>query len=89
MTKNEIVKNISAKTEINKELVIEIIDNFMQCVKTSIANGENVYLRGFGTFENVLRHEKNFHYAPGKYKLIPEHYEVKLKFSDEVKSNIK
>lgn len=89
MTKQDLVKIIADKTNVSKEQTTEIVECFMQCVKRSIANGENVYLRGFGTFENVLRHEKNFHYAPGKYKIIPEHYETRLKFSNEVKNVIK
>lgn len=89
MTKSELVKVIADKTNISKEQTLEVIENFMDCVKRSVSKGENVYLRGFGTFENILRHEKNFHAAPGKWILIPEHYEVRLKFSKNVKDVIK
>lgn len=54
MTKAEIVNEISLKTGTDKKEVLQIVEGFMDSVKTSLANGENVYLRGFGSF--ILKH---------------------------------
>lgn len=54
MTKAEIVNEISLKTGTDKKEVLQIVEGFMESVKTSLTNGENVYLRGFGSF--ILKH---------------------------------
>ena len=50
MTKADIVNEISKTTGIEKGAVLETVEKFMEVVKDSLANGENVYLRGFGSF---------------------------------------
>ena len=50
MTKADIVNEISKNSGIDKATVLESIEQFMNCVKVSLAKGENVYLRGFGSF---------------------------------------
>ena len=58
MTKAEIVAEIAAKTGIEKGAVQTVVENFMEVVKSSMANGNNVYLRGFGSFIIKTRAEK-------------------------------
>ena len=58
MRKADIVAAISQKTGIEKVAVIATIEEFMNTVKESLGEGENVYLRGFGTFEIKHRAEK-------------------------------
>jgi DNA-binding protein HU-beta len=50
MTKADIVTQISNKTGIDRNDVLAIVEGFMVTVKSSLENGENVYLRGFGSF---------------------------------------
>lgn len=50
MTKAEIVNEISRRTGIEKAAVLSVVENFMEVVKESVADGDNVYLRGFGSF---------------------------------------
>ncbi len=50
MTKADIVNKISKKTGIDKNTTLEFIESFMKIVKNSLIEGENVYLRGFGSF---------------------------------------
>ena len=54
MTKAEIVADISSRTGIDKQTVLTAVEAFMESVKDSLAQGENVYLRGFGSF--ILKH---------------------------------
>jgi len=50
MTKADIVKAVAASTGIEKTAVASAVEGFMDAVKNSLAQGEPVYLRGFGTF---------------------------------------
>lgn len=54
MTKAEIVKEIADKTGIDKRDVLVVIESLMDTVKTTMTQGEEVYLRGFGSF--IIKH---------------------------------
>ena len=58
MTKADIVANISEQSGIDKADVQAVVEKFMNEVKGSLENGENVYLRGFGSFINKTRAKK-------------------------------
>jgi DNA-binding protein HU-beta len=58
MTKAEIVSNISDKSGIEKADVLAAVEAFMEEVKNSLEKGDNVYLRGFGSFIIKTRAEK-------------------------------
>lgn len=58
MTKAEIVNEIHLRTGTERKEVLQIVEGFMESVKTSLSNGENVYLRGFGSFIVKHRAEK-------------------------------
>ncbi len=58
MTKAEIVSKISEKTGLEKAEVLVTVESFMKEVKDSLENGNNVYLRGFGSFIVKKRAEK-------------------------------
>ena len=49
MTKAEIVAKISDKTGVEKKEVLAIVEAFMSVTKTTMCEGKNIYLRGFGT----------------------------------------
>lgn len=58
MTKADIVNEIAKTTGIEKAVVLSVVEQFMTVVKDSLAHGENVYLRGFGSFIVKTRAEK-------------------------------
>ena len=58
MTKADLVSNISDKLGIDKADVQATIEKFMKEIKVSLEKGENVYLRGFGSFIVKKRAEK-------------------------------
>ncbi|MCM1110341.1 MAG: integration host factor subunit beta [Clostridium sp.] len=58
MTKAEIAQEISKSTGLDRAEVVTVIERFMEVVKDSLAHGENVYLRGFGSFIIKTRAEK-------------------------------
>lgn len=58
MTKADIVSKISQQTGIEKPVVLKTVEALMEAVKDSLIDGENVYLRGFGSFVIKKRAEK-------------------------------
>ena len=58
MTKADIVSNISDQLGIDRADVQATVEKFMKEVKVSLEKGENVYLRGFGSFVIKTRAEK-------------------------------
>lgn len=58
MTKADIVAKISEKLGMEKGDVQATVENFMEEVKGSLQKGNNVYLRGFGSFIVKTRAEK-------------------------------
>ncbi|MBQ2993276.1 MAG: integration host factor subunit beta [Alistipes sp.] len=58
MTKADIVSEIAKKTGVEKVQIQTIVEAFMEEVKESLSNNENVYLRGFGSFIIKKRAQK-------------------------------
>lgn len=74
MTKAEIVNKISAKTGIDKTTVLMAVEAFMDTVKESLSNEENVFLRGFGSFILKKRAQKVArNISKNTTIVIPEH----------------
>ncbi|WP_187264487.1 HU family DNA-binding protein [Pontibacter beigongshangensis] len=58
VTKAEVISEIADKTGIDKTDVQSTIEAFFKVVKDSMANGNNIYVRGFGSFVNKKRAKK-------------------------------
>lgn len=54
MTKADIVNEVAKSTGIEKTAVQTVIEASMESIKASLAKGEPVYLRGFGSF--IIKH---------------------------------
>ena len=94
MTKTDIVNEISEKTGIEKIVVQTTVEAFMKSIRTSMTEGKNVYLRGFGTFVVKKRAEKiGRNISKNTTVVIPAHFIPAFKpakvFSDRVKRNVK
>ena len=74
MTKADIVKEIANKTGIDSKVVLQTIEAFMTIVKEQMANEENIYLRGFGSFITKQRAAKTArHISRNTTLIIPAH----------------
>lgn len=74
MTKADIVVEIAKTTGIDKAAVLSMVEQFMIVVKDSLAHGENVYLRGFGSFVRKTRAEKTArNISKNTTLIIPRH----------------
>ena len=74
MTKADIVNEISRSTGLDKAAVLATVEKFMEVMKDSMAEGNNVYLRGFGSFIIKTRREKTArNISKNTTIIIPEH----------------
>ncbi|WP_443937019.1 HU family DNA-binding protein [Pedobacter sp. MW01-1-1] len=94
MTKADIISEISTKTGIEKVDVQETVEAFFKVIKSSMIGGENVYVRGFGSFVVKKRAQKTArNISKNTAIIIPEHFVPSFKpakvFVDKVKSNSK
>lgn len=58
MTKAEMVREIADKTGVEKQVVMQIVEGMMERIRNSMINGEEVFLRGFGSFIIKRRAQK-------------------------------
>lgn len=58
MTKADVISQIAEKTGIDKADVSHSIEAFFNIVKSSMSSGQNIYIRGFGSFVNKKRKKK-------------------------------
>lgn len=94
MTKADIVAEISDETGLERADVQKTVEVFMDTVKKSMSNGQNVYLRGFGSFVVKKRAEKTGrNISKNTTIIIPAHNIPSFKpaktFVEEVKNNVK
>lgn len=90
MTKAEVVNEISRSTGLDKDSVLQTVEQLMVVIKDSLANGENVYLRGFGTFAIKKRAEKTArNITKGETVIVPEHNIPFFKPSPDFKDMLK
>ena len=90
MKKADLIHQISEKTGVPKVDVLVSIESFFTNVKQALADGENVYIRGFGSFITKKRAAKiGRNIKKNTSVFIPEHYIPAFKpakeFTDEVK----
>lgn len=94
MTKAEIVADIANKTGIEKVAVQATVEAFMETLKNSMITGQNVYLRGFGSFVIKKRAEKTGrNISRNTTIIIPAHniptFKPAKSFVTRVKSHVK
>ena len=93
MTKADIVNEIAKSTGLQKESVLQTVEKFMEVVKDNMAAGNNVYLRGFGSFVVKVRKEKTARNISKNTSLkIPAHTVPSFKpsrvFLEQVKKEV-
>lgn len=94
MTKAEVVAEIANKTGLEKVDVQKTVEAFMDTVKNSLVKGDNVYLRGFGSFIIKERAEKTGrNISKNTTIIIPAHcipaFKPSKDFVSEVKESVK
>ena len=90
MTKADVIAQISEKTGVDKGDVQQTLESFFTVVKDSLSEGENLYVRGFGSFINKKRARKVArNISQGTSMIIDEHFVPSFKpakvFVEQVK----
>lgn len=93
MRKADLVAKIAEGTGLQKVDVLVTLETFFKEVKDTLADGENVYVRGFGSFVIKKRAQKvGRNIKAGTVVDIPERYIPSFKpakvFVDQVKDNV-
>ncbi|MES2733324.1 MAG: HU family DNA-binding protein [Bacteroidota bacterium] len=94
MTKAEVISEIAEKTGIDKADVSTTVEAFFTVVKNSMSKGENIYVRGFGSFVNKKRARKTArNISKNTAMVIEEHFVPSFKpakvFVEKIKSSDK
>ena len=94
LSKADIVSRIADATGMEKHDVQTTVEAFMATVRESLESGENVYLRGFGSFVIKTRAAKTGRNILAKTSIeIPAHnipsFKPAREFVDNVKENVK
>ncbi|MDD3629448.1 MAG: integration host factor subunit beta [Bacteroidales bacterium] len=90
MTKADIIKEIQERTNLNRDIIKVVVNTFMDVVKDNMSSGENIYLRGFGTFLLKERKEKKARIITrNETIIIPPHYKPFFKPSPEFSKSVK
>jgi DNA-binding protein HU-beta len=75
VTKAEVISEIADKTGVDKADVSSIVEGFVSVIKNSMIEGNNVYVRGFGSFVNKKRARKVArNISKNTAIIIEEHY---------------
>ena len=93
MRKADLVNRISEKTGVPKVDVLVSMEEFFKEVKDTLSSGENVYIRGFGSFIIKKRAKKIGRHIKKNVAIeIPEHFIPTFKpskiFVEQVKENV-
>ena len=92
MTKADVINEIADKTGIDKADVQATVEAFFTVVKNSMADGDNIYVRGFGSFVNKKRAKKIArNISKNTAIVIDEHYVPSFKpskiFTEKIKNS--
>lgn len=94
MTKADVVSEIAANTGVERAAVQQVVENFFNVLKNNMAQGNNVYFRGFGSFVVKKRARKVARNIAKNTSLVIEpHFIPSFKpaktFVEDVKSKVK
>ena len=93
MTKAEVINEIHNKTGIEKIIVQETVETFFTTVQNKLAEGDNLYFRGFGSFILKRRAKKVARNISANEQItIPAHNIPKFKpakvFIEKIKNSV-
>lgn len=85
MTKNELAKEVAVSEKLHLSTTFQAVDGILRVIKQTLAKGEPVIIRGFGTFQQIEvaeRPARNF--KTGKPVTIPAHKSAKFRVSKDL-----
>lgn len=89
MTKNDIADHLCKSLDFRRSEAIHAIDEVFNFLADSFSNAQNVYIRGFGTFEiQFVKEKKARNICKGTTVIVPACKTVKLRLCKELKNKI-
>ncbi|MCH5234504.1 MAG: integration host factor subunit beta [Muribaculaceae bacterium] len=89
MKKNDLVKELAVSEKLTLTTATKAVDGVIRVIKETLAKGEDITLRGFGTLSVVDCAEKTArNISTGQPVIIPAHKSVKFKPSKELKESL-
>lgn len=89
MTKNDIANKLCDLFDLPKSAALHAVDGVSTILADAFAKGENVYLRGLGTFEvKTTKAKKAYDISRRKAVVVPAGRTVKFRISNELKNRI-
>ena len=94
MTKADVINEIAEKTGIERKDVQSSVEAFFTVVKDNMESGNNIYVRGFGSFVNKKRAKKIArNISKNTSIVIDAHFVPSFKpsksFVERIKTNVK
>ena len=89
MTKNDLAREVAVSEKLHLSTAVKAVDGIFRVIKETLAKGEEVTLRGFGTLSVVQREERNaVHFKTKEPIVVPTHRSVKFRISKELKEQL-
>nr|DAM61226.1 MAG TPA: DNA binding protein [Caudoviricetes sp.] len=89
MTKNDLAREVAVSEKLHLSTAVKAVDGIFRVIKETLAKGEEVTLRGFGTLSVVQREERNaVHFKTKEPIVVPAHRSVKFRISKEFKEQL-
>jgi len=90
MTKNDFIKELSAKTGLTREISAKAVDGMMSVMSEAFRNGDSITLRGLGTFEvKTMTNRRGRDIRKGTIIELPDMRKVKFVPCAELKKAMK
>lgn len=82
MTKNELAKEVAVSEKLHLSTAFQAVDGIVRIIKQTLAKGQPVIIRGFGTFQPVeLAERAARNPKTGKPVTVPAHKSAKFRLS--------
>lgn len=89
MTKQELVEELCERTDLTRSAAFNAVDNLTAIIAEALTGGDDVILRGFGTFKRVtVKERKGRDIRQQKEIVIPARNVIKFYPSTNVKAKL-
>lgn len=89
MTKSDLAKELAVSEGLHLSTAFKALDGAIRIIKQSLAKGEDITLRGFGTLSVVeVPERKGIHFSTKEPIIIPAHRSVRCRISKELKEQL-
>lgn len=85
MIKTELAQQLASSEGLPLSTALKAVDGLLRVITQTLASGQAITLRGFGTLTPVTRRQRNaLHFKTKKPITIPAHTSVKLRISKQL-----